>query len=373
MIRFVQSGLAVVVLVALCGIVILAQGAAPGQNPPDPQATAKPEQELPADWKAFNDIANEKDVLKRVEAYEKFIKDYPQSDLVSMARSQIQTSLLSVLRTSSAKYRDMITAQLDTAKAGNQATLYSAYARVASSLLGAGIFLEEAEDYARQALSLMDEQKYVQFRLEAAQKSAEEFAKRAANPAAAPAAPARSGMTFGTLNGAPVVRPAPPRPAPTTPPRPPTAPRIPTQDELRAGFKSERMSNLATLGQILMKRSKTAEGEKVLKEVYDAKPASSTLITVARLLAESAKKAGNNRAQVDYLATLALSGRITAAEQKDFEAVYRKTHNGSVEGLEEMLDARYIRENPRFTAAPANRKPVANPRAVLAEEFTGAG
>jgi hypothetical protein len=38
-----------------------------------------------------------------------------------------------------------------------------------------------------------------------------------------------------------------------------------------------------------------------------------------------------------------------------------------------MLDARYIRENPRFTAAPANRKPVANPRAVLAEEFTGAG
>ena len=40
---------------------------------------------------------------------------------------------------------------------------------------------------------------------------------------------------------------------------------------------------------------------------------------------------------------------------------------------EEMLDARYIRENPRFTAAPANRKPVANPRAVLAEEFTGAG
>jgi len=42
------------------------------------------------------------------------------------------------------------------------------------------------------------------------------------------------------------------------------------------------------------------------------------------------------------------------AEQKDFEAVYSKNHNGSIAGLEEMLDARYIRENPRFAAAPAN-------------------
>lgn len=373
MIRFIQSVLAVTVLVALGGVVILAQGLAPGQKAPDPQAAARPEQELPADWKAFNDIANEKDVLKRAEAYEKFVKDYPQSQLAAMARAQIQSTTLSVLKTSSAKYRDIITAQLDTAKSGNQALLYSAYARAASDLLNAGILLDEAEGYARQALSLMDEQKYVQYRLEAAQQSAEAFAKRAANPAAAPEAPVQPGLAFSTLNGAPVVRPAPPRPAPATPPPPPTAPRIPTQDELRAGFKSERTSHLATLGQILMKRNQTAEGEKVLKEVYNAKPASYTLAAVARLLLEPAKKAGNDAAQLDYLAALALTGRSTAAEQKDFEAVYRKMHNGSVAGLEEMLDARYIRDTPRFTAAPANRKPVANPRAVLAEDFTGAG
>ena len=367
--RFVQTVVAVAVLVALCGIGILAQSEAPGQQPLDPQATAKPEQELPADWKAFNDIAGEKDVLKRAEAYEKFVKDYPQSDLVTRAKSQIQSSLLSVLKTSSAKYRDIITAQLDAAKAGNPATLYSTYARVASSLLNAGILLDEAEDYARQSLSLMNEKQYVKYRLEEARQSAEAFAKRTADPAA----PARPGMTFGTLNGAPVVRLAPPRPAPATPRPAPTAPRIPTPAELRAGYKSELSSNLATLGQILMKRNRTAEGEKVLKQVYKANPSSSTRTTVARLLAESAKKAGNDAAQLDYLATVALSGRITAAEQKDFEAVYRKTHKGSVEGLEEMLDARYFRDNTRFTAAPANRKPVANPRAVLAEDFTGAG
>ena len=373
MIRFVQSALAAIVLGALCGVVILAQGVAPGQNSPDPQATANPEQELPADWKAFNDVANEKDVLKRVEAYEKFIKEYPESDLVLRARSQIQSSLLTVLKTSSSKYRDVITAQLEAAKAGNQATLYSAYARVASEMLRAEVLLEEAEDYSRQALSLMDEQKYVQYRLEMAQQMAEAFAKRAAAPSAAAADPARPGMTFGTLNGAPIVRPAPARPAPATPPPAPRPPSIPTQDDLRASFKSERTSQLATLGQILMKRNKTAEAEKVLKEAYDAKPASSTLATIARLLLEPAKNAGDEPAQLEYLAALALTGRITAAEQKDLEAVYGKTRNGSLDGLEKMLDERYLRENPRFTAAPANRKPVANPRAVLAEEFTKAG
>jgi hypothetical protein len=371
--RFAQSLAFVAGLVALCGVVIFAQSAAPVAKQPDPQAAASPEQELPADWKAFNDIANEKDMLKRAEAYEKFVKDYPQSQLVAMAKSQIQTSVLSVLKTSSAKYRNILTTQLDAAKAGSPATLYSAYARLASELLGAGIMLDEAEEYARQSLSLMDEQKYVQYRQEMAQRMAETFAKRAANPEAAPAAPDRPAMAFSTLNGAPVVRIAPPRPAPATPPAPPTAPTIPTQEQLRASFKSERTSGLATLGQILMKRNKTAEGEKVLKEVYDAKPASYTLATVARLLVDSAKRAGDDTAALEYLTTLALSGRITAAEQKDFEAVYRKTHNGSVDGMEEMLDARWLRENPRFTVEPANRKPVENPRAVLAEEFTGAG
>jgi hypothetical protein len=371
--RFAKFAVAAAMLLALCRVAILAQSSAPGQKPPDPQATTKSEQELPADWKAFNDVATEKDLLKRVEAYEKFTKDFPQSTLVSMAKSQIQSSLLSVLKTSSAKYRDSITVQLDTAKAGNPALLYSAYARIASDLLSAGTMLEEAEDYARQSISLMDEQKYVQNRLETAKRSADAFAKRAANPAPPAASPTQPAMTFGTLNGAPIVRIAPPRPAPTTPPTAPTGPRMPTQEELRTSFQSERTSNLATLGQILMKRNKTAEGEKVSKEVYDAKPSSSTFATVARILLESAKKAGNEPAQLEYFSGLALTGRITAAEQKNFEALYSKNHNGSTNGLDEMLDARWLRENPRFTAAPANRTPGSNPRAVLAEDFTGAG
>lgn len=358
-------------LIGLCGVVMLAQSAAPGQKPPDAQPAAK--QELPADWKAFNEIADEKDLLKRAEAYEKFIKDFPQSALVSMARNQIQPTYLSLLRTAVPKLRDSVAAQIETAKAGDKALLYSTYGRLASTLLGAGVLLEEAEDYARQSLSLMNEEEYVKYRLDSAQRMAENFAKRAADPAAAPAASQQPAMAFATVNGAPVVRPAQPRPAPATPPAAPSAPRLPTQDELRTAFKSERISGLATLGQILMKRNKTAEGEKALKEVYAAKPAAATVALVSRLLLTSAKKAGNDSEQLDYLAALALTGRITSDEQKELEAVYSKTHKGSVAGLEEMLDARFVRDYPRFTAAPANRKPAANQRAVLSEDFMGAG
>jgi hypothetical protein len=148
---------------------------------------------------------------------------------------------------------------------------------------------------------------------------------------------------------------------------------MPSDGSLRTGFAAMRASSLATLGQVLMKRDKAAEGEKVLKEAYALKPASSTLATIARVLAESAKKAGNETAQLEYLSVLALSGRISADEQKDFEAAYRKAHNGSLDGLEEMLDAKYRRDNPMFPVTPASRKAAPGQRVVLAEDFTGAG
>ncbi len=401
MTRHVRIALLVVALFALSWAVVRAQGTTTGQKPPDAKATqaalkdtqAKPaevkpeaqQEELPADFKAFNDAGKEKDAQKRVEAYEKFIADYPKSVLVSVARSQVQSSLLAALKTAQAKYLDMIKKPIESTKAsasasGVSAMLYSSYNRVASELLSGGVLLDQAEEYARAGLSLMDEQKYIQERKQAAERAAEAFAKRAAAPpAAAPAAPAQPtvpSFSISMVNGVMVARPGTPRPAtaaPSTPARAPTAPRVPTDDELRTAFRSEKASIQATLGQILLKRGKTAEGEKLLKEVYDAKPASYTMATIARVLAESAKKTGDDAGQLEYLTTLALSGRITAEQQKDFEAVYRKTHNGSLDGLDEMLDARYLREKPKFEVKPSTRAPKPTDRAVVAELFTGAG
>ncbi len=203
-------------------------------------------------------------------------------------------------------------------------------------------------------------------------KPAEPDADATATPAAPPQPNYRLAMKDGVMQAS-LAPPAPPRPA--TPPRPRTPPKMPTDDEMRVNFRQDRAAALATLGQILVKRGKSEEGEKALTEAYAAKPAASTMAAIARVLAESARKAGHESLQLEYLSVLALSGRITAAETKDFESAYRKAHNDSLDGLEAMLDERYRRDHARFAVTPFARKPPAKAtgKTVLAEIFPGAG
>jgi tetratricopeptide (TPR) repeat protein len=400
-----------------------AQGGAP-QKPADAKpaaatdtaqkpAEAQPAEELPAEAKAFNTAAGEKDPLKRVTALEKFVADHPKASpmIVSQAKAQISSSSLAAYKESRAKYLAAAEADIAEAKKRTEGMpIYFTYNSLASRLAGAGIFSEEAEDYARKGLAAMDERTYMDQRkqqyeraLAAYEKNAASAAKpaAAATPDAKPevkpepkpepkadatpvgAADAAAGKTppppnyrFAMKDGVMQVSIAPPaKPRPAAAPRPPAKPTMPTEAEMRASLRSERASAQATLGQILMKRGKAEEGEKLLAEAFTAKPPAATMATIARTLAESAKKAGNDSAQLEYLTVLALSGRITADETKDFEAAYRKTHNGSLDGLEAMLDERYRRDHTRFAVTPYVRKPgtKATGKAVLAEVFPGAG
>lgn len=385
MARVFRFTIVIVAFLALSWSYPRAQGTT-GQKPPDAAAKPDPQarpaapapippEEYPPDYKAFNEVAKETNASKRVELYEKFIADNPKSDLLPMARTQMQSTLLAVMKDAQKKYLDIVGSQVDTAKkAGNTPTSYSTFNRFASELLNGGVLLEQAEEYSRTGLSMMDEQKYIDARRQASQRSADAFAQRAASPAPATATTAAPeffpsfSMKDGVATARPVRRSAPARPA--TPPQPP---RIPTDADLRTQFRSEKASAQATLGQILMKRGKTEEAEGVLKEAYSAHPPAYTMATIARLLSDSAKKAGDDKGQLEYLTALALSGRITAAERQEFDAVYRKTHGGSLDGVEEMLDERYRRENPRFEVTPFARKTAPNGRTVLAEMFTGAG
>jgi hypothetical protein len=427
MARHLRFAIVVFALVAAATTRPYAQGGA-GQKPPDPkpdaaaagdaQKPAEPAQELPADAKAFNAAAGEKNPLKRVEALEKFIADNPKAApmLLSMARSQITSSALAAFKDSRAKYLALAEKDIaDAAKRTDAMPQYSTFNRLASALVTAGIFSEEAEDYARRGLAAMDESAYMATRKQQYERSLAAFEKMTASaagakpesaaagaapapstaapatPAAAapatpadaakpaaptPAAPPAPNYRFAMKDGvmqASLAPPAPPRPA--TPPRPPVRPTMPTDEEMRASLKSERATALATLGQILMKRGKAEEGEKALAEAYAAKPASYTMATIARALAESAKKAGNDALQLEYLTVLALSGRITTDESKDFEAAYRKAHGGSLDGLDAMLDERYRRDHVRFAVTPFTRTPPAKAtgKTVLAEIFPGAG
>ena len=401
MVRALRFSLVVLALLAAATAWPRAQGGA-AQKPPDAkpaapaaadaQKPAEPAQELPADAKAFNAAAGEKNPLKRVEALEKFIADNPKASpmLLSTARSQINSSVLAAYKDSRAKYLAMADKDIaDAAKRADTSPAYTTYNRLASALLNAGIYSEEAEEFARKGLAGMDEGAYIDMRRTQYERSLAAYEKRAASAAeakpaaaedgpAAPAAdaPAAPSYRFAMKDGVMQASLAPPRPArPATPPRPPVKPTMPTDDEMRASLKGERASALATLGQILMKRDKAEEGEKVLTEAYAARPASSTMASIARVLAESAKKAGNEPLQLEYLTVLALSGRITADETKQFETAYRKTHNGSLDGLDAMLDERYHREHTGFAVTPFTRPPSVKPsgRTVLAEVFPGAG
>jgi tetratricopeptide (TPR) repeat protein len=378
--RFARFMLLMVALAALASAGALAQATAAVQKPPDTKAApgsqaretqaaqAKPEEaELPPDYKAFNEIAGEKDAGKRAAAYEKWIADNPESALVSTAKNEIQRIAVAAYKDASKKYLEVMKAQVDLASGPNA---FSTYNRVASQMLRDGAMLEEAEKYARTGLSMMDEQKYIDARKEAASSVGR-------SPQAAGAAASRPpgiSITASKETGAPIVslRPRPATPAAATA-RPPSAPRVPSDDDLRRTFRSQKASAQATLGQILFKQGKTDEAEKVLKEAYDAAPPASTLATIARTLAECAKKDGDDKGQLEYLTVVALSGRITADEQKEFEGVYRKTHGGTLDGLDGMLDERYRHDHPPLDLGKYTRKAGPAPRAVLAELFSGSG
>lgn len=423
MVRIHRTVLLALALAALASAWPSAQNAAP-QKPADAKPAvapdtaqkptdAKPAEELPAEAKAFNAAAVEKDPLKRIAAFEKFIADNPKASsiLVSQAKAQISSSALTAYKESRAKYLAAAEADIAEAKKRTEGMpLYFTYNSLASRLASAGIYSEEAEDFARKGLAGMDERSYMAMRKQQYERALAAYEKSVASakpagdakpepaaaakpdarpaPAAAPkpdARPAAEAETskappppdyrFAMKDGVMQAGLAPPRTRPATPPRTPTKPSMPTEDEMRASLRTERASAQATLGQILMKRGKAGEGEKLLAEAFAARPPASTMATIARTLAESAKKAGNEPAQLEYLTVLALSGRITADESKDFEAAYRKTHGGSLDGLEAMLDERYRRDHTRFAVTPYARKAgtKATGRAVLAEVFPGAG
>lgn len=136
-------------------------------------------------------------------------------------------------------------------------------------------------------------------------------------------------------------------------------------------LRTTRASYTAALGNVYLKQGKTAEAEKSFKEAYDANP---SLSTAALGLAEVAEKAGNNTAALEYLTSAALSGRLPADGRKRLETAYAKTHGGSVDGLNAMLDSKYRTMYPLQVKVESYKSTGARSnRVVLAEVFTGSG
>jgi tetratricopeptide (TPR) repeat protein len=286
-------------------------------------AQSQQQQQTPPDRKAYTDASAIKEPDKKMEALDKFIKDFPQSTSVPTAYKGIFDILLKNNPDQTAKILDMAGKAVEkTADPQAKANLYNT---IAGNLLDANILVNEAENMANLGAKLIQE----------------ESAKVAANPA-----PPASANVQANQNA---------RPAPNP----------------MARLNQAKANLQVTLGRIYVKQGKLDAAEKNLKEALAANPQ----LTVASLgLAEVYEKRGDSQNALTAYINAAAQSKIPASSRQALNALYAKTHKGSMAGLEEMLDAKYLEANPAPLKVDAF-KPTATrkDRTVLLEVFTGSG
>jgi thiol-disulfide isomerase/thioredoxin len=326
-------------LTALCLSLVLA-GVNGQQAPTTPPAPAKPAagdeakppaRETPPDQKAYADASKITDPAKKIEAFEKFKKDFPDSAMVQGADVSILNTLTSKMPDQKARIRTTADAMYKSATAKDKEAAKKdgliTYSRrgstaqtIANNLLGADLMLKDAESWAKKSVDSMKLPLFL-----AEQRAA--YTKRKQN--------------------------------------------VPSNDDLAKRFKETRAARLSTLGRIELKLGKTAVAKKLLAESYGVDNENTA---VAAALGEIAAKEGNDAKAFDYLMTAKLSGRIPESANAAFETVYKKQHNGSLDGLNAALDAEYTKRFPNPVHAEAY-KPTdkRTDRIVLGEVFTGSG
>src|SRR5262245_27535961 len=279
MIRSVR--LAVVLLGLVLGSASLIAGA---QSPP-----------MPPDRKAFTDASRIKEPDKKIEAFEKFIADYPKSTALYSAHQAIFDTLVKNYPDQKENILAQAASALEKAPDFSRPFLYDS---LANRLFEAGVMLDEAVKFATKGLAV-------------------------------------------------------------------------TEEELLKQAKQRKATYYATLGRIYSKQGKLKEAEQNLNQARDFNP---NLISASIGLAELYVKKGDEKQALETYANAAASGKLPAEPRKQFESLYSKSNKGSLQGLEEMLDAKYTKLYPNPVKAEhykASDKRAS--RAVLAEVFTGSG
>jgi len=273
--------------------------------------------ETPPDLKAYREISKETDPRKKIAALEKWKTDFPQSNMRDNADSTILHTFVTRLSAEQAAIRKFAAAMYKGAAAKDKG--YTAYS-IADELLDGNLLLRDAEAYARKGLAAMSLPKYMKEQLAGYRKRNQE----------------------------------PPAPA-----------------ELKKRFENSRSFRLAVLGRIELRLGNTAQGKKLLEEAYAGDRGNGAVLSELGVMAA---KSGDDAKAFEYLLPARLSGRATREARDAFEALYKKQHGGSVEGIEAMLDAEYNRRYPNpVKLAPYQATEKRSDRVVLAELYTGSG
>jgi hypothetical protein len=285
--------------------------------------STEPEKAAPPDTTAYQEANRIDDPARKIEALEKFKKDFPDSPSVISANVSILATLTSRMPDQTARIQKLAKEIYQGGKDKKEKGSLSA--QIAEALLANNVLLKDAEKYAKTSISALNQAQFI-----ADQKA--QFAKRSAGRAAS---------------------------------------HPPTEADLIKRFNQSRASRLATLGRVEFELGKTAEAQKLLGESWSAdhdQPGA------AATLGEIAAQHGDNVKALDYLVTARLAGHAPPSAMEALVSIYGKTHNGSSAGLNSFLDAEYNKRFPNPVHLDAWRPTAKRTgRLVLAEVFTGSG
>ena len=261
---------------------------------------------------AFSSAKEIEDPKQRVAAFQRFLKDYPDSRSAhELAGGELIDAAVATWPNDQAKVVALAKDATASATGMNQVHLSTQFA---SALLDKNLALPDAEVFAHQAF---DGLSYPLF-ADATQK------------------------TYAT------------------------AIRPPSEGSVQNLYKTAQAHVLTILGQICVKEDKTAEGKKFLEQSLEK---NAYLTETAHSLAELAAASGDKGAELTYL-TQGYLAHANKADRTKLEALYRGAHNGSLDGLEPYLDAQYRKDFPK---QPALEEYAGTPhRTVLLELLTGA-
>ncbi len=290
----------------------------PQAAPPAPGSAPQPAaaREVPPDQKAYREALATPDPEKKIAALEKWKKDFSTSAMLQNADRSILSTLVEKFPAQTDRIRKFAAAMYRSA--GDKKARGSTANQIADQFLTANLLLKDAESYAEKSMKSMSLAEYLNEQISS-------YEKRKQKP--------------------------------------------PASEELQKRFQQSRALRVGTLGRIEVRLGRTARGLKLLEESYAANPGNTP---VAAALGELAAKSGDNAKALEYLVPVRLSG--SKAANGILEELYRKTHSGSLDGLEAMLDSEYRRlyPNPLHLEAykPSEKR---SDRLALAELFTGSG
>jgi tetratricopeptide (TPR) repeat protein len=135
------------------------------------------------------------------------------------------------------------------------------------------------------------------------------------------------------------------------------------EEIVRGMFTAQRAGQLVALAQVERKLGKGAEARRLLEEAMRDNPGAAAARGLADLSADPAEQL--------HWTTAAYVTSSSKTDRDRAEALYKKTHNDSLDGMEAVLDAEYNKLFPN--PAHLERYHGKGKRTVLAELLTGSG